>query len=73
PLEFARRLAGALPALELEIDELGHAYSRGIYREDGLGADDLTRADGAWRRLRPAIIRALVLGGRRRVAQGPIG
>ncbi|MDP9325821.1 MAG: DUF4129 domain-containing protein, partial [Candidatus Dormibacteraeota bacterium] len=73
PLEFARRLAGALPAFEREIDELGSAYSRGIYRQDGLGADDLTSADGAWRRLRPAIVRALVLGRGRQAAQSPAG
>ena len=72
PLEFARRLAGALPELEGEIDELGRAYSRGCYRDGGLGVDDLSRADGAWRRLRPALVRALLLG-RVRPASGTAG
>ena len=72
PLEFAHRLAGALPALGGEIDELGRAYSRGCYRDGGLGADDMSRADGAWRRLRPALVRALLLG-RVRPASGTAG
>jgi hypothetical protein len=70
PMEFAQRLARALPALAGEIDELGRAYSRGCYREGGLGAKDLGRADTAWRRLRPAIIRALLVGRRARTATG---
>jgi transglutaminase-like putative cysteine protease len=71
PLEFSRRLADALPALGSEIDELGRAYSRDCYRQGGLDPEDLGRADRAWRRLRPAIIRAL-LTGRARPAAGAI-
>ena len=73
PMEFAHRLAGALPALAGEIDELGRAYSRGCYREGGLGPEELSRADTAWRRLRPAIIRALLVGRRARTATGAAG
>jgi hypothetical protein len=62
PMEFSMRLGAVIPLMRAEIDELGRAYSGDCYRPGGLAPQELYRADGAWRRLRPVIVRTLVLG-----------
>ena len=65
PMEFAARLAQAMPALGDEIRSIGRAYSERCYRRGGLGSGERGRAEAAWSRVRSSVVRVLVMGGLR--------
>ena len=68
PIEFAQRLAAALPGVASEISDLGGAYSQWCYRPDGIVRADSRRADDAWRKVRRVIVRELLWPRRARLA-----
>jgi transglutaminase-like putative cysteine protease len=61
PIEFSHRLAEAVPALGVEIQKLGSAYSRSCYGRRAAAVRD-SEADEAWLRVRRSLVRVLVLG-----------
>jgi hypothetical protein len=66
PVEFAGRLASAMPTLSRAITDLGQAYSQWCYRREGIADLQWRRADDAWRSLRAGMIRELVRPRQRR-------